>query len=74
MKKIVLGSMMMLAGVVSTAILLSGTMATGFTNNGQYSFAWSLSQYKLTTPLTAFIAIAVLGLALGVWGLVEKGK
>jgi hypothetical protein len=72
MKKVVFGSFMLLAGVISTAILLSGTMTTGFTHNGVYSFAWSLSQYQLTAPLGIFVIIAVIGLGLSVWGLVEK--
>ena len=74
MKKIILGGIMILAGIISSAILLSGTMATGFTHNREYSFAWSLSQYKLTTSLIIFIIIAVVGLALSIWGLIEKEK
>jgi len=72
MKKVILGGLMMLAGIISTAILLSGTMATGFIHNGRHSFAWSLSQYQLTTPLYIFIVIAIVGFALSVWGLLEK--
>lgn len=37
MKKIVLGSMMFLAGVLSTAIILAGSMANDWTINGQHS-------------------------------------
>jgi hypothetical protein len=47
-------------------------MTTGFTNNGLYSFAWSLSQYQLTAPLGIFVGIAVIGIALSIWGLFEK--
>ena len=74
MKKIVFGGIMFLAGIISSAILLSGTMVTGFIHNGEYSFAWSLSQYKLTIPLNIFIVIAVVGFALCIWGLIEKEK
>ena len=74
MKKILLGGIMILAGIISSAILLSGTMATGFTHNGEHSFVWSLSQYKLTTPLVIFIIITVVGFALSIWGLIEKEK
>ena len=72
MKKVIFGGMMMLAGMISTAILMSGTMATGFFHNGRYSFVWGISKYQLTTPFVIFIIIAVIGIALSLWGLFEK--
>ena len=72
MKKVILGAMIMLSGIISIAILLAGTMATGFVHDGEYSFVWSLSQYKLTTPCIVFGIIAVLGFLLCLWGLMEK--
>jgi TRAP-type C4-dicarboxylate transport system permease small subunit len=73
MKKVVLGSVMVLAGVISTAIILYGTMiATRFINNGVYTISWQLSQYQLTAPLVIFVVIAVIGIALSIWGLFEK--
>jgi hypothetical protein len=63
----------MLAGVISTAIILYGTMvATRYTNDRGYTIAFQLSQHQLTAPLVIFIIIAVIGLALGIWGLIEK--
>ena len=72
MKKVVLGSVMMLAGVLGTAILLAGTMANNMTINGRFSFSWNLSSYGLIPALYVFIGIAVLGLAIGCWGLFDK--
>ena len=76
MKKIVFGGIMMLGGIISTALLLSGTMATGMQiamyHNGQYSFIWSLHQYQLIVPLIVFVIIAVVGFALSIWGLFDK--
>lgn len=72
MKKVILGGMMMLAGLISTAILMSGTMATGYRYTMLYSFSRVLRSYQLTTPLAIFIIIAVIGLALSLWGLFEK--
>ena len=72
MKKVILGGMMMLAGLISTAILMSGTMATGYRYTMLYSFSRVLRSYQLTTPFAIFITIAVIGLALSLWGLFEK--
>ena len=72
MKKVVLGALIMSAGIMSIAILLAGTMATGFVHDGEYSFIWSLTQYKLATPCIVFGIIAVAGFLLSLWGLIEK--
>jgi len=37
MKKVILGSIMMLSGLLSVAIILAGSMANEWTVNGQYS-------------------------------------
>ena len=72
MKKVVLGSAMLLAGLLSAAILLGGTMANDWTNNGMRSSLWNLSQYGLMPALCIFIGIAILGLVFAVWGIFEK--
>ena len=72
MKKVVLGSAMLLAGLLSAAILLGGTMANDWTNNGMRSSLWNLSQYGLMPALCIFIGIAILGLVIAVWGSFEK--
>ena len=72
MKKLIFGGLMMLSGVLGTAILLAGTMANSMTINGQWSFSWNLSQYGLMPALVTFIIIGIAGLLLGVWGLIEK--
>jgi hypothetical protein len=74
MKKIVLGGMMMIAGIISVTIIMTGTMATtiDFLHNGSRSFFWNLNQFQLTAPFVFFIIIAVIGLALSIWGLFEK--
>ena len=72
MKKVIFGGIMMFAGIISTAILLSGTMVTSFVNNVEYTYAWSLSRAELIQPLIFFIIITVIGLILGIWGMIEK--
>ncbi len=72
MKKVILGSMMFLAGLLSAAVLLAGTMSNEWTLNGQLSSFWNLSQYGLMPVLYIFIAIAVLGVIVAVWGVFEK--
>lgn len=72
MKKTILGSFMVLAGVISTALLMAGSMSQDWMIDGRYSFWWNLSQYGLTSAFYVFAAIAVVGLAIAVIGLIEK--
>lgn len=72
MKKIVLGSMMFLSGILSVAIILAGSMANEWSVNGQFSSFWNISQYGLMPIMYIFISVAVIGLAIAVWGLFDK--
>ena len=72
MKKIILGSFMMLSGMLGAALLLSGTMANNMIIDGHWSFAWNLSAFGLMPALIIFIIVGVVGLILGVWGLFDK--
>ncbi len=72
MKKVILGAIMFLAGTLSLAVLLGGTMANDWTINGQLSSFWTLSQYGLIPALYGFVAVAVIGFGIGVWGLFDK--
>ena len=72
MKKVILGSAMFLAGLLSAAILLAGTMANDLTVNGMRSSLWNMSQYGLMPALYIFIGITILGLAIAIWGIFER--
>lgn len=72
MKKAIVGSLMFLAGLVSTALLLSGSMANDWTINGELSAFWNLTQYGLMPAFNIFICVAIIGLAIAIWGMVEK--
>lgn len=72
MKKVILGSMMMVAGLISAAVLLAGSMANDWTINGEFSSFWNLSQYGLTPFFYLFLGVAALGLAVAIWGVFEK--
>ena len=74
MKKIIFGGLMMLAGVLGTAILLAGTMANAYSVNDELSFSLNLSFYGLIPAFVSFIIIGIAGLLLGIWGLIEKDK
>ncbi len=74
MKKVVLGSIMFLAGLVSTALLLAGAISLEWTIDGEFSAFWNLSQYGLMPVFYAFVCIAALGLCVAMWGLFEKDK
>ncbi len=72
MKKVILGSVLLLAGLLSAAILLAGTMLSGLSVNGQFSSFWTMSQYGLMPTFYIFAGIAVLGLGIAFWGIFEK--
>lgn len=72
MKKVILGSIMFLAGVISIALILAGSMANEWTVNGEISSFWNISQYGLMPVIYIFISIAIIGLVLAVWGLFDK--
>ncbi len=72
MKKVILGSMMMVAGLISAAVLLAGSMANDWTINGEFSSFWNLSQYGLMPFFYLFLGVAALGLAVAIWGVFEK--
>ncbi len=74
MKKTILGSVLLLAGTVSSALLLAGSMSNNWTVNGQLSFWWNLSQYGLVPAFIVFIAAAVIGLVIAIWGLFDKNS
>ncbi len=72
MKKVILGSMMFLAGVISVALVLAGSMANEWTVNGQFSSLWNIQQYGLMPAIYVFGVIAVIGLVIAVCGLLNK--
>ena len=72
MKKVVLGTGMFLAGIVAVALLLAGSMANEWTVNGEFSAFWNLTQYGLIPFFYGFLAVAAIGLAVAVWGLVQQ--
>jgi len=72
MKKVILGSFMMLSGLLGTAILLASTMANTYSSNGKVSFLWTLSFYGLIPALVIFTVIGIVGFLLGIWGMSDK--
>jgi hypothetical protein len=72
MKKVILGSIMFLAGLLSAAVLLAGTMSNDWVNNGQISSFWNMSQYGLMPAFYIFIGVAILGIGIAIWGVFEK--
>lgn len=72
MKKVILGSIMFLAGVISIALVLAGSMANEWTINGKFSSFWNISQYGLMPVVYIFAGIAMIGLVLAVLGLFDK--
>ena len=74
MKKVILGSIMFLSGLLSVAVLLAGTMANDWNVDGQLSAFHNMSQYGLKPAFYIFIGIAVLGFGVAIWGIFEKSE
>ncbi len=74
MKKVVLGSMMFLAGLLSCAVLITGAALKDLTINGGYSFLWNLSKLGLVPIAIIFSVIAVAGMMIALWGIFEKNN
>ncbi len=72
MKKVILGSTMFLAGVISIALILGCSMVNAWTVNGQFSSLWNISQYGLMPAIYIFVGVAIVGLVLAIWGLFDK--
>ena len=72
MKKVILGSAMILAGIISIAQVLAGSMANEWTVNGEFSSLWNISQYGLMPTIYIFAGIAIMGFVLAAWGLIDK--
>ena len=71
MKKVVLGAAMLLAGVISCALLLAIPVVTG-SINGNIT-AWQLmSQLGLAPAFYVFAAIAIVGIVVAMIGIIEK--
>lgn len=72
MKKVVFGSLVFLAGLVSAALLLAGTISSTWTINGERSALWNLEQCGLFPALVAFVVIAFVGFVVAVIGLLDR--
>lgn len=72
MKKVILGSFIFLAGILSAAFILAGSLANDLMINGQHSSIWIISQYGLLPALAVFLCMAIAGLVLAIWGLFNQ--
>ena len=72
MKKVILGSMMVLAGIISMAVIFAGSMAQDWNINRQFSAIWNIQQFGLMPLVYMFAGVSIIGLVLAVWGLIEK--
>ena len=68
MKKVIIGSVLMLSGLLGTAVLLAGTMANSYTLNGALSSFGNLSKYGLMPAFYSFVAISIFGITVASWG------
>ena len=75
MKKVIVGSVMFMTGIISAFVLLGGAMAYEFEHINLSPFAMTmqiLAQYGLTPFLYAAVVIAVVGIIIVLLGFKEK--
>lgn len=71
MKKVVLGATMLLAGVISCALLLAIPVVTG-SINGNITAWRMMSEFGLSPAFYTFAVIAAIGLVVAIIGVFEK--
>lgn len=74
MKKVVFGSAVLLAGILSIVLIITAPVGYNWTINGELSAWWIVSQYGLAPVVYALIAVSVIGLAIALIGIFEKDK
>ena len=72
MKKVILGSVMILAGIIPVTWLLVSAMEKEWMIDGEYSAFATLSYYGVMPAFYIFIGIAVIGFILALVGVFEK--
>ena len=72
MKKIVFGSIMMLTGVIASALLMAGSMSPDWATNGPFTFVRNLSEYGLDYVLYVFYGMAIVGILIAISELMKK--
>ena len=72
MKKVILGSFIFLAGILSAAFILAGSLANDMMINGQHSSTWIISQYGLMPSLAVLLYMTISGLFLSILGLFNQ--
>ena len=74
MRKVMMGSILVLAGLLSAAVLLAGAMASGVTTSGNWSAIEQLKYYGLTPVVWGLMGVSLIGVFLAIWGISEKKK
>ena len=72
MRKVIMGSIVFMAGLLSLAVLLAGTMASSASSTANWSAFWKLGYFGLTPFAWVFGGVAVMGLFLALWGATER--
>ena len=73
MKKIVFGSIMMLAGVHASALLMAGPIIS-YGNGDGLQFLRILSAYDLDNVLYIFVAMSIIGLLIAISEFIKTEK
>lgn len=74
MRKVIMGSIMFLTGVLSAAVLVAGAIVPNVSVAGEAAttLAWRLNYFGLTPVLWILGGVMLVGLLLAIWGAAER--
>lgn len=74
MRKVIMGSIMFLTGVLSAAVLVAGAIVPNVSVTGEAptTLAWRLNHFGLVPVLWVLGGVMLIGLLLALWGATER--
>lgn len=74
MRKVIMGSIMFLTGVLSAAVLVAGAIVPNVSVAGEAAttLTWRLNHFGLTPVLWVLGGVMLIGLLLALWGATER--
>ena len=72
MKKIILGTSMLITGFLGVALIVASTLACKYNLNGSNNYADLWRLFGVTPFVIAFAVLGVIGLSVAIWGAFSK--
>lgn len=72
MKKVILGTSMLITGFLGVAIIVAATLACNYNLNGSNNYADLWRLFGVTPFVIAFAVLGVAGMSVAIWGVFSK--